>query len=125
MKVKVTRITRPAPGETLGYEPEELFAEVVLDPENAVKLLSLEPAQLMPSHSHESDDRRWIIKDPLMFHTLVTNIAHRRRCSERVEQLVTLLDLMSPHLTDNWEISWDTMTDMELEIYTDHQGAHF
>lgn len=125
MKVKLTRITRPAPGETQGHEPEELFAEIVLDPENVVKLLALKPNQLLPGHSHESDDRRWIIRDPLMFHTLVTNIARRKRHFETIEQLVVMLDLMSPHLTDNWELSWDTMTDMELEIHTDHQEINF
>jgi hypothetical protein len=125
MKVKITRTTRPAPGETLGYEPEELFAEIVLDAENALKLLSLTPAQLMPTHSHESDDRRWIVKDPLLFHTMVTSIACRGRGSRTIEQLVTLVDLMGPHLTDNWELSWDTMTDLELEIHTDHQEIRF
>lgn len=125
MKVKLTRTTRPTPGETLNHEPEELFAEITLDPENAVKLLDLKPNQLLPTHSHESDDRRWVVKDPLMFHTLVTSIAHRKRHTETIEQLVALLDLMGPHLTDNWELSWDTMTDMELEIHTDYQGVRF
>ena len=126
MKVKITRTTRPKPGNTLGHTPEVLFAELVLDPENVVKLLCLRPPQLLPAvEVGDAGDRRWIIKDPLMFHTLVTNIAHRHRHSERVEQFITLLDLMGPHLVDKWELSWDTMTDMELEIHTDHQGARF
>ena len=125
MKIRITRITRPVPGETLGHEPETLFVDVTMDPGNVVKLLGLKPGQLIPTHSHESDDRRWSIRNPLMFHTLVTSIARRKRCSERIEQLVALLDLMGPHLTDNWELSWDTMTDLELEIHTDYQGIRF
>jgi hypothetical protein len=122
MKVKITRTTRPAPGETLGHEPEELFADLTLDAENVVKLLEL-PKMLMAGHSHESDDRRWLIRDPLMFHTLVSSMARRRKRNECIEQLIVLVDLMGPHLTDNWSLSWDTMQDLELEIHTDYQGV--
>ena len=125
MKVKITRTTRPKPGNTLGHTPEVLFAELALNPENVVKLLCLRPPQLLPAPVVENGDRCWIIKDPLMFHTLVTNMAHRHRHSEKIEQFITLLDLMGPHLADKWELSWDTMTDMELEIHTDYQGVRF
>ena len=125
MKVKITRTTRPAPGETEGHREEKLFAELVLDPENMVKLMSLRPTQLSPARFDEDAERRWIIRDPLMFHTLVTSMARRSQYAKKIEQFVILLDLMAPYLVDSWELSWDTMTDMELEIHTDYQGVRF
>ena len=123
MKVKITRTTRPARGETNGHQAEQLFADLVLDPENMVKLLSLRPTQLLPVLLDESKERRWIIRDPLMFHTLVTSMARRRQYTKKIDQFILLLDLMGPYLTDGWELSWDTMTDLELEIHTDYQGV--
>jgi len=88
-----------------------------------VKLMSLRPTQLLPAPLEEHGDRRWIIKDPLMFHTLVTSMARRSQYAKKIDQFIFLLDLMAPYLADSWELSWDTMTDLELEIHTDYQGV--
>jgi hypothetical protein len=121
MKIKVSRTTRANPGETQGFEPETLFAHIEMDVENLLRLIDLKPKQLRPTMGIEdSDDRRWTVRDPLMFHTLVTGMKSHRRSDCPIRQL---LALMKDHLTDDWVLSWDTLTDMELEIHTDFQGV--
>lgn len=117
MKIKVSRTTRANPGETQGFEPETLFAHIEMDVENLVRLINLKPKQLQLAMGHiDSDDRLWHVRDPLMFHTLVTSMKNHRRRDCPIRQL---LALMKDHLTDEWVLSWDTLTDMELEIHTD------
>jgi len=121
MKIKVSRTTRANPGETQGFKPETLFAHIEMDVENLVRLISLKPNQLQPAMGLEdSDDRRWVIRDPLMFHTVVTGMGNHRRSDCPIRHL---LGLMKDHLTDDWVLSWDTLTDLELEIHTDYQGV--
>jgi len=117
MKIKVSRTTRANPGETMGFEPETLFTHIEIDVENLVRLINLKPQQLVLAMGQiDSDDRLWHVRDPLMFHTLVTSMKNHRRRDCPIRQL---LALMKDHLTDEWVLSWDTLSDMELEIHTD------
>lgn len=122
MRIKVQRTTKPKPGETLGFERETLFAHIEMDVENVQLLIGLKPEQLVPLHLSEEEDRRWMIKDPLLFHTVVTSLARRGSYRHQNAQLAELLDLMKDHLAFNdWELQWDTLQDMVLEIQQDSQ----
>ena len=123
MRITITRTTRPRPGSTLGFVPEKLFAHVELDPENLQLLFDLQPEQLAPMSLIEEEDRRWEIKDPLLFYTVVTCLGCRGRGRRENPQLLELVDLMKGHLTDAWELSWSTLEDLGVEIHKDREES--
>lgn len=117
MKVKLSRTTRPEPGKTLGFQPETLFTMIELSVENICALAQLRPEQIVGTFINEEEDRVWAIKDPLMFHTVVSTLTLRGRHGRENTELIKLVDLMKDYLTDNWTLSWSTMEDLQLEIF--------
>jgi hypothetical protein len=133
MKITISRTTRPDPGKTLGFISEVFQADIEMDPENVQLLLELGPSgragagtgYLTQQNSEAGEDRVFSIKDPLMLHTVLTSLArpmnHRQKNTQRCE----LIGLMRDHLGDAWELSWTTLVDMTLEIYTEFQEVQF
>jgi hypothetical protein len=125
MKVKVSRTTRPLPGETRGFKSETLFTYLEIDPNLLQLLIDLKPAQMIPMHISAEEDCRWAIKNALMFHTVVKSLACQGHPRQEIRRFVDLTDLMKGYLTDDWELSWSTLEDMTLEIYNEFQEVEW
>ena len=71
MKVKLTRITRPDPGKTLGFKSEAFFTFVELSMKNLHRLINMVPRQMDLVCLNEEEDCVWNIRNPLLFQNIV------------------------------------------------------